>query len=187
MTPPVRSLVQFSAVAAVVGVLAFLLASGFLATWHGQVASVRSLPDGATTDVLIVGEEGRTWVQSWPTAAIEGRSLRVDPRSIPPAPLPEDLPTTHKSRFRLYFFVEQADGSNARFPTTSLRTVSVGALVTVLLVVLRNMVVAGSPMRIEPRPTELPHAQTPMGQTAPLKRKPPKKGPPPPRRRSGRR
>ncbi len=186
-TNPTRSFLMFCAVAAAAGVLAFVLASGLLDAWSGKAVSVSSVPTGTTAQVLIVGDNGREWVKNLPVAAIAGHDLAVNRRAVPILPLPEDAPVTSKTRFRLYFLMQNASGSSKVHYLTSVRTVSVGFLVSIVLVFGRNMVIGGSPLNIVPRKTELPKKLPTAGQVTPRKASRPKKGPPPPRRRSRRR
>ena len=101
------------------------------------------------------------------------------PRPSPPSRSPSPRPLTRKSRFSLHYLVQLPDGGFRVVPTTSPWGLAAGLLVLLLGVAVRNMVVAGSPFAVLPRPAYLPKAQAPSGQIAPGRSSRPKKGPSP--------
>ena len=183
---PIVSFGLFGFVAAAVAAVVFLVACGFFSRWEGVVTGAAANLDSARTPVWIYHEGDMTRVV-WPTDAVRGHNLRLDPAGRVPVPLPDDLPVTRKSRFSLHFIMQGPDGLSQAYPTTSTSALTLAVLAFFLTLFGRNMIVAGSPFRIEPRPTTLPSPQTPAGQLAPPRRPRPKKGPPPPRKRSRRR
>ena len=181
------SFAAFGVVATALGVLVFLIACGFFSRWDGVVTAAADRIDGSRTPVWVYQEGGDMTRLVWPTSAVRGHDLRLDQRGVRPVPMPDDLPVTRKSRFALHFIMESPEGGAESYPTTSTSSLTLGVLAFFLALFGRNMVVGGSPFRIEARPTQLPKPQTPAGQVAPRKRARPKKGPPPPRKRSRRR
>jgi hypothetical protein len=174
---------MFAAVALLIAVVVFLMAGGFFSRWDGVVTNVASPIDGSRTSVWVY-EEGDMRQLTFPTSAVRGHGFRLDQRGIAPAPLPDDLPVTRKSRFTLNFIMTDPDRAAQIYATTSSSALAIAVLAFFLLLFGRNMVVSGSPFNIEPRPLELPKQQTPMGQVAQQKKKArSKKGPPPPNKR----
>lgn len=184
---PAASFGLFALFAAGVSVVLFLAVAGLFSSWNGVVTATAAPIDGARTPVWVYLGEGDLKKMNWPSEAVSNLGLRVDPNGMVPAPLPDDLPSTSKSRFSLSFIVTDAERRAQIYPTLSVQALSAAALCFIVLLLGRNMVVAGSPARITPRPLELPKAQPPAGQVAPQRKTRPKKGPPPPRRRSRRR
>ena len=184
---PAVSFGLFALLAAGLSVLLFLTVSGLFSSWNGVVTATAAPIDGTRTPVWVYLGEGELKQLNWPSEAVSGLGLRVDPAGSVPAPLPDDLPSTSKSRFSLSFIVTDAERQAQIYPTLSVQALSVGVLAFFVLILGRNMVVAGSPARITPRPLQLPKAQTPAGQVAPRRGPRPKKGPPPQRRRRRRR
>ena len=172
----------FAAVALLIAVVVFLMASGFFSRWDGLVTNVASPIDGSRTSVWVY-EDGDMRKLTFPTAAVRGHGFRLDQRGIAPAPLPDDLAVTRKSRFSLNFIMTDPERSAQIYPTTSSSALGIAVLAFFLLLFGRNMVVSGSPFNVEPRKLELPKQQTPMGQVAPQKKARSKKGPPPPNKR----
>src|SRR5690606_26102117 len=124
---------------------------------------------------------------NFPSEAVVDLGLRVDPNGFVPAPLPDDLPSTSKTRFSLSFIITDAERRAQIHPTLSVQALGAAVLCFFVLVFGRNLVVSGSPARLTPRPVSLPAPLPPAGQVAPQRAPRPKKGPPPPRKRSRRR
>lgn len=173
---------MFAAVALLIAVLIFLLAGGFFSRWDGVVTNVASPIEGSRTSVWVY-EEGDMRNLTFPTVAVRGHGFTMNTRGYPPAPLPDDLPITRKSRFSLNFIMTDPDQAAQIYPTTSSSALAVAVLSFFLLLFGRNMVVSGSPFNIEPRKLELPKQQPPVGQVAPRRKQRSKKGPPPPNKR----
>lgn len=172
----------FAAVSLLIAVVVFLMAGGFFSRWDGVVTNVASPIDGSRTSVWVY-EEGDMRKLTLPTSAVRGHGFTLNARGYPPAPLPDDLPVTRKSRFSLNFIMTDPERSAQIYPTTSSSALAIAVIAFFLLLFGRNMVVSGSPFNIEPRKLELPKQQTPMGQVAPQKKARSKKGPPPPNKR----
>ena len=172
----------FAAIALVIAAIIFLLAGGFFSRWDGVVTNVGSPIDGSRTSVWVY-EDGDMRKLTFPTAAVRGHGFTMNTRGYPPAPLPDDLPVTRKSRFSLNFIMTDPEQSAQIYPTTSSSALGLAVLAFFLLLCGRNMVVSGSPFNIERRKLELPKQQTPMGQVAPRRKQRSKKGPPPPNKR----
>lgn len=165
-------------------VLVFLTVCGFFSSWSGVVVATAVPIDGPRTAVWMMDDGAKDMVQrTLPTPALADRPLRVDPRGIPPVPMPPGLPSANKSRFTLHFIMTDVESKAQVHPTTSPTGLSLAVLVFFVILFVRNMFVAGSPFRIEARATQLPKPQTPAGQLAPTQRPRPKKGPPPPNKR----
>ncbi len=172
-----------------VAILTFLTLSDFFAGWDGHAVSVRApqKPEPTSYTVLIVQQGDDPIERIWSADLVEGLGLPVDPLAIPPSTIPEGRPATVKQPLTLHYRIQRPDKSWEIVPTTTPSALGLALLVLMLGIALRNMVVAGSPVGIEPR-TPLPRAQTTPGSVAP----PPRggarghKGPPPPRPRRGR-
>lgn len=170
---------------AVVCVVVFLGASDFFSAWSGQAVSVRpsASPAPEVYEVLIAGRQGAQ-ERTWPAEVVNGLALPFDALAVPPVPIPADRPHTSKMRFTLHFLVEGEDGFD-QVATTSPRALAVAVVLFLLGVGVRNMMVSGSPLSIEPRGVLLPKAQAAPGAPASATRGPPRKAPPPARRRRG--
>lgn len=198
MTPAVRSVLLFAVGWALACAALFLFLAGFFTSWDGVAVSVRDAnPDRAVYSVLVVEPDGDRFEVDWPKYAIDGLKLGIDPLALPPKPLPEGLPTTTKAPWGMSFTVTTEGGGTRTAATPQPQALAIAVLVFLLGLGGRNMMVAGSPISIEPRGITLPKTQKPPGaassggdegggSTAPRR---PKKGPPPgkPRRGGGRR
>lgn len=177
--------------------LLFLLVSGFLSSWTGQVVSVRAATSGETEQttfqVLVVEDDQSSFESTWPADAVLGLDLRIDRLALPPSPLPEGLARTEKQRFTLSFTVTPEGGVAREISTATPQTFALAILALVGGILLRNMVVAGNPLSLDPKGVELVKAQAPPGRSTrppaeggePSRRSRAKKGPPPPRPRRG--
>jgi len=170
-------------------VLAFLVSCDFFGAFHGKAVSTRPprSDNPASYTVLIANDDGTRVEREWPADLVRGLALPVDALAIPPAEISDLRPLTVKSRYTLQFGVKAHDATTwTDVPTTSPRGIGAALLTLLVLVAVRNMVVAGSPFAIEPRPAFLPKAQPPSGQITPRATARGHKGPPPPRPRKGR-
>ena len=194
MKPAVRSFLVFLAVWIPLTAVLFLLLSGFLSSWSGQMVSVRAAtPDQTTHQVLVVQDDGSRFEATWPVDAVLGLDLKIDRLALPPSPLPKGLARTQKQRFTLTFTVVPDGGTAREISTATPQTFALTILALVGGILLRNMVVAGNPLSLDPKGVELVKAQKPPGRVAdpgggddpPTRRPRPKQGPPPPRPRRG--
>ena len=92
-----------------------------------------------------------------------------------------------KSRYSLHFLVEKAESGHAIVPTTSPSALALALLLWLMGLLLRNMIVSGSPFSFESRPTRLPEQLPTPGQVKQNKAARSKYGPPPPKRGKGKR
>ncbi len=186
-TTPVRSLLGFALWGTPLSALAFLAVAQFFTSWSGHVVSAWPAPEDAQVQrVLLVDEDRDEHALAWPAELVRELDLPLDASGIAPVTLPEGAHHTVKSPFRLYFSVESGDGHETVY-TSSPRALGVGLMVWFLALAIRNMVVAGSPLQLTPRPTRLPQGLPAAGQVVPRQGPRPKKGPPPPRGRRRRR
>jgi len=189
--PAIRSLLLFIAGWLPVCVGLFLFLASFFSAWDGRAVSVRSSdPEQAVYSVLIAPDEGDRFEVDWPVIAVEGLNLSIDPLALPPKPLPEGLPRTQKLPWTMEFTVTPEGGGVRTVPTTGPQAISIALLVFLLGVGIRNMMVAGSPISIEPRGITLPKGQAAAGHIVPTsgsssRPSRPRKGPPPGKRRRG--
>ena len=198
MRPAIRSLLLFILGWLPVCVGLFLFLASFFTSWDGRAVSVRSSdPEQAVYSVLIAPDEGERFEVDWPVIAVEGLNLSIDPLALPPKPLPDGLPRTKKQPWTMEFTVSPDGGGVRTVPTTGPQAISIALLVFLLGIGIRNMLVAGSPISIEPRGITLPKGQAAAGQIAPTsggtggsggrssRTSRPRKGPPPGKRRRG--
>lgn len=186
-----RSLWLFVLAMVPVAVFVFLVSSDFFAGWDGHAVSVRPPrnPDEPVTYTVLIAQADADPIERlWPAARVEGLGLPTDPLAIPPTEIPEGRPATVKHRFSLHYRIQEPGGTWEVVPTTSPSALGLGLLALLLGIALRNMVVSGSPVSIEPRRALLPRAQAAPGQVAPPPRAASRgqKGPPPSRPRRGR-
>lgn len=192
-----RAIIKFAAFAMLVcvplAVLVFLSFSSFFSSWDARALSVRHTADaGADTrtyDVFVVDDQRSGFDITVPAHIARRLELPVRPNPRVRTP-PEDAPRLEKSAFSLTYYVHLPDGPVLPVGSTSPGALGAGLLMALLVLLLRNMVVAKHPLRVTPAPAELPGALAPMGQVAGKRpdgaRPRGKKGPPPPRRRKGR-
>jgi hypothetical protein len=178
-----------------VAVLVFLWDCSFFVAWDGQAVSVApSRAEEPASYVVRIqeGESREVRTANWDAAVVRQLSLPVDAVEMAPIQVPETAPDTDKARFSLSYRVQVGEGTDqARFidvPTTSPRSVGIAALVFLLLAAVRNMVVAGSPVALQPVNAKNATAAPPSPSGNPSPR--PKsggsrKGPPPGKRRKG--
>ncbi|MEZ4318217.1 MAG: hypothetical protein R3F61_11975 [Myxococcota bacterium] len=196
MRPAVRSVLVFAVGWAALCALLFLFLAGFFTAWNGVAVSVRDGdPEQAVYSVLIVEDDGTRFEADWPAHAVQGLKLSIDSLALPPKPLPEGLPRTEKQRWSTSFTVTPAEGEARSVGTTKPQALAIALLVFVIGLGGRNMMVAGSPLSIEPTGITLPKAQRPPGQAASpdagggggttSRASRPQKGPPPGKRRRG--
>jgi hypothetical protein len=194
MKPAVRSLLLFAVGWAALCIALFLFLAGFFSSWDGVAVSVRdSNPEQAVYSVLIAEDDGTRFETDWPAYAVKGLSLSIDPLALPPKPLPEGLPRTRKTRWTMSFTVTPEEGGARTVGTPQPQSLAIALLVFLVGIGGRNMMVAGSPISIEPRGISLPKAQRPPGQTSspdeggggPKRASRAQKGPPPGKKRRG--
>jgi hypothetical protein len=181
-----------------VAVLVFLVDCAFFTAWSGQAVTIAPprAEEPAAYVVRIVQDDGTVRTASWDAVVVKQLGLPIDPIEDAPIEIPDTRPDTKKARFSLSYEVQLGEGTDTArwtsWPTTSTRSVAIAALVFMVLVGLRNMIVAGSPIALErpaPAPGEAKRATSsganPPGtsRTGPRRSQP---GPPPPGRSKGR-
>lgn len=212
--PHVQSLLLFLPVVFATGALVFLVAAGFFTAWDGKAVSVRPSANLApeTWQVLVANTDGTHGEFVWPASAVAGLGLPFDSIGVPPTRVPDTRPDTRKSRFSLFFVVERPSeaapardegdvSADAPAPVVSvvqlanLRAVGAGVIVSLLVLLIRNMAYSGHPLSILPRApgrllTTPADEQPPSGTSddtrqGPRAGRPTRPGPPPPPRRRG--
>ncbi len=180
-----------------IAVLVFLWDCSFFVAWNGQAVSLAPsrVQEPASYVVRILegqGPEVRT--VNWDANVIRQLGLKVDPVEMAPLEVPDTAPDTVKERFSLSYRVQVGEGTEQAHwlsvPTTSPRSVGIAGLVFLLLAAVRNMVVSGSPIALEPlhvrNATAAPPAPTTSGGSGGGSKGPRgHKGPPPGKRRRG--
>ena len=187
---PVPRFLAHAAALVPVAVLAVLISSAFFSAWSGHV--VGRMPSKADTEInaeppstqvmIIKGDEGEVWNPRFPTELVTELGTPVRANGLPPLDLPENAPRTSKSRFSLFFTVEQPDAPSKVVATTTPGALAMGIFVWLLGLALRNMYVSGSPISLAPVAKLRPEAQATAGQVAQPKAKAKrrgKQGPPP--------
>ncbi len=190
-----NGLVRYLLVGTPLAVLMFFVLAGFFDAWSGKAVSHRParVEDPATLRVLVVDEDRNTTEWDWPADLVRSLSLETDRTGVPPTKLPEEAPSTLKTRFSLFFTVTPVDGESRIQPTTSARSLSVAALAWLLGLFLNNMWLSGSPFSFVPRETIVPNLAPEgggsRGGAPPPPRNRGRQGPPPgkPRKGQGRR
>ncbi len=184
-----NALLRFIAlIATPAALITFLLASGFFRGWSGHAVSFRpvDVENPATFDVLVVEAPGETTVVSWKADLVRELGLRADALMLEPTELPSTAVATTKPSFALAFTID--DGETTRkLSTTSAGTLSIALLTWILLIVLRNMYISGSPWGLEapePKNESIRPTSSSASSGAPRRRRS-QKGPPPPKRRKG--
>jgi len=177
--------------------LVFLWDCSFFVAWRGQAVSVAPTRGEDPASYVVRIHEGQddraVRTVRWDAAVVKQLSLPVDPVEMAPLTIPDDAPTTTKQRFGLTYRVRTGEGTEQaqwlEVPTTSPRSLGIAGLVFLLLAALRNMMVAGSPIALEPLQTRNATA-APSTPSKPSrggsKGSRSKKGPPPGRSRRGR-
>lgn len=183
-----RSFLLFLPVAVLGAVLTFLLSSQFFTSWDGTIVSTAAPTTERRVTTHILTEDGQSIHPVLPVQSLRGHDLPVDERGRRTR-VPDGAPLTKKSRYQLSFLVQAPEGEGFEtYPTTSVVGINFGLLTFVLLALGRNMILTGSPVRLEPVDRITPSVQAPAGQVAqPKRQNRSKKGPPPQRRRSRRR
>lgn len=180
-----------------VALLVFLWDCSFFVAWSGQAVSVAPTrseePASFVVRIHEGGDDRAVRTVNWDAAVVKQLSLPVDAVEMAPLEIPDAAPDTEKARFGLSYRVQVGEGSDdprwLEVPTTSPRSLGIAALVFLLLAAVRNMVVAGSPVALEPVDARNATAAppTPSGQPSgrPTSGRS-RKGPPPGKRRKGR-
>jgi len=179
-----------------VGVLVTLLSADFFVAWDGRAisAGLARSEEARERVVHVQGADGSVRAVWWPTEAVTPLTLPVDPLGLATPTIDDARPATSKQRFSLSFDVELDRGlptaRTVSLPTLSPRDLGLGALAWLLLIGVRNMIVARSPLAIA-RPDGGVQTEVPRGDVLPFPRTPtkgasrPKPGPPPPPPRRG--
>jgi len=181
-----------------VAALVFLWDCSFFEAWDGRAVSVAPSPvqEPATYRVRILEGEGpAVRTERWDAEVVKRLGLKVDPVEMAPLEVPETAPRTVKHRLSLSYEVQLGAGTDTvrwlSAPTTSVRSVGVAALVLLVLIAVRNMLVAGSPIALEPLQVRNATAAPPFPSSTRSGGRGRKgarghKGPPPAKRRRGR-
>jgi len=182
---PIRALLVYALIGTPIAVLVFLAATQFFSAWDGYAVGMLPLrsDDNGVYRVLVVEGDGTEREFRWPKEVAEGLGIPLTTVLAPPPRIPDDSPHTRKSRFSLYYLVEQPDGGHRIIPTTTPQALALAVLVWLIGLFARNMIVSGSPLSWNPRPTTLPAPLPPAGQVAQNRAARSRKGPPPPRLR----
>lgn len=188
MTRILASHPAFLALTAPAALLVFLLSSGFFAAWSGPVvAVVPARPDTQPSAYTVLIDQGKAGVARpwWPAELVQGLALPPSASGEPPARPPEGSPTSTKRRFSLQFSVSKAGEPDRIQATTSPTALGLALMSWVLLVLLRNAWLSGSPLSATPgehtRPNPLPPAN--VVERPARKEARPSHGPPPPKGR----
>jgi len=187
---PIRAVLTYSLFGVPLAALVFLLSASFFTAWDGYAVAARPLGAERSIpiayEVLVVDDAGDERVLRWSTPVVEGRFIELANVLAAPPAIPDTAPHTSKSRFTLHYLVERDTGGHDLIPTTSPQSLGLALLVWLLGLAIRNMVMSGSPLSFESRPTVLPAALPPSGRVADNVVSKSKQGPPPPRPRKGR-
>ncbi|GEM_PF-5836466 len=180
-------------VGCLLGVGVSLGSADFLLAYHGVAVGHRPVPGSDGVDDTMrrfVLDQGDGWTEVvLPVDAFSSYSLPLAPFGVPPAERPEEAPAVEKTRFS--WSVRVGDRAVSLLGPANL---FFGLLAGLVVVLGRNVAVAGSPFRLLPTPdTSGKRGKRPkVGQAAagrpaaPPKPARPQKGPPP-RRGKGRR
>lgn len=192
------ALLRFVAlIATPIALLIFLITGDFFASWDGQVASFKPsrVEDPAVFQVLIVEEDGTAVEKAWPAPLVRELDVTPNALAIVPKSIPEDAPTTAKLGFSFNYKVTipaKAEGEKDKsslHTTISQYSVGVSVIALLLMVALRNMIVAGSPFALERAPETTGGGSSSTsggsGSQGRPQRTRGRKGPPPSRRRKG--
>ena len=165
--------------------------SDFLAAYHGEAVGHRPVPgsDGFDDELRrFVLDQGSGWTEVvLPVSAFEDYSLPLAPFGVPPAERPENAPKVEKTRFSWSVRIDDRAVS-----LMGISNVFFGLLAGLVVVLGRNVLVAGNPFALRPPPSTGKKKKPKVGQAAagrpaaPPRAARPQKGPPP-RRGKGKR
>jgi len=185
---PRRGLLLYATIATPIAVLVFLFSARFFVAWDGQIVAMQPIgsshPDAYETLLMAPGEPTRQVKLA--ADVVEGRGIPITNVLAPPPTIPSAAIHTRKSRFALYYLIDTRAGGHDIIPTTSPLSLALAVAVWVFGLMVRSVIVAGSPFAMVPGPKRTPRPLPTLDEIDERKARRSKKGPPPPRPRKGR-
>lgn len=185
---PRRALLIYTVIATPIAVLVFLASARFFAAWDGQIVGMQAIGTGRPNayEVLLMAPSEPPHEVKLAADVVEGRGIPISEVLAPPPTLPAGALHTKKSRFSLSYQIEEKGGGFDTIPTTRPTSLALAVAVWILGLMVRNVIVAGSPFAMVPGPKPAPRQIPTMDEIEERKARRSKKGPPPPRPHRGR-
>ena len=186
MSSSTRRFILFLAADLAICVVFFLVFCDFFSKYDATAISSDpfNVNEASTATVYLIDDNDQLMTRTWSIPQIQDVELPIRPNPESKADNP-DGPTVRKDRFALNYRIIRSSTRVDTIPTTTPASLAITLLVGLLLLILRNMYVAGNPLRIKPAARKKLKQLAPQGQVA-KGRRVSKKGPPPSRRQKGR-